>query len=256
MKRILQSSLALGIFLAFTGAAAFAGGARVFDDGASGPAAAVSNPSNTSVAAIGGSAALAATVLADSHTRNGNPIVPYDPAVDANGNPIVDPVVYNSFCTPPNAVIDPANHPVTYSKWVKADGAATMRCEGRVTRVRVDVTGLIPHGVYTAWVIVFGPGPALPDGSNLLGIGALGRPDGSQNHFVVSDNGEGHLDVIMPAGVLSELPYPVGPCLLTDPNLGEVHIGLAYHMDGQTHGGSPGNPCSFALPLAFSFITR
>ena len=251
MKTILQHSLALAVFLAFS-TIAFGGGTLASDDSpvAAVVGKAVSNPSFPNIPG----AALAA-VTPSVPARHGTAIVPYDPAVDANGNPIVDPRVYNSFCTPPNAIMADGQ-PVTYSRWVKADGSATMKCEGPGTRVNVKLTGLIPDGVYTGWVIVFGPGPALPDGSNLLGIGALGRPDGSQNHFRASHDGEGRLDVIMPAGVLSEMHYPVGPCLLTDPHLGEVHIGLAYHMDGQTHGGSPGNPCSFALPLAFSFVTR
>ena len=129
-----------------------------------------------------------------------------------------------------------------------------MKCQGNGTRVTVRYTGLIPNGVYSAWAVVFGPGPALPDGSNLLGAGALGRPDGSQNHFRASSTGEGGLDVIMPAGVLSFIPYTIGSCLLNDPPIGEVQIHTAYHIDGQTHGGVPGDDCSVAIPLAFSFI--
>lgn len=256
MTRILKRSLALGVLLALTGVT-FAGSARTSNEGTSPSAQIVGKFISNLATANAGRPGIATPVVLGAPARNGSPIVPYDPPVDQNGNPLVDPVVYNSFCPAgPNAVTDPDGQPVTYSKWVKATGSATMKCQGNGTRVTVRLTGLLPHGVYSTWVIVFGPGPALPDGSNLLGVGALGRPDGSQNHFVASENGEGQLDVIMPAGVLSEIPYPVGPCLLTDPNLGEVHVGLAYHIDGQTHGGSPGDPCSFALPLAFSFVTH
>src|SRR3989442_660232 len=117
-------------------------------------------------------------------------IVPVDPAVDANGNPIVDPVVYNGFCPAgPNPVLRPDGQPVTLSQWLKTTGTASMQCQGNNgTRVSVNFSNLIPNGVYSVWVLVFGPGSA--NDTNLLGVGALGRPDGSQNHFVASANGQ------------------------------------------------------------------
>lgn len=181
-------------------------------------------------------------------------IVPFDPPVDANGNPIVDPSVYNGFCPAgPNLLVRPDGQPVTLSQWLKATGTGSLQCVGNGTYVSVRYSGLIPNGVYSVWVVVFGPGPA--NENNLLGAGALGRPDGTQNHFVASNTGEGRLNVLMPPGILSFIPYNIGPCLLNDPPIGEVQLHLAYHNDGQTHGGTPGPDCDFAIPLAITFVT-
>ena len=183
-------------------------------------------------------------------------IVPFDPPVDANGNPLVDPAVYNGFCPEgPSPIVGPNGQPVTLSKWLQANGTASLKCQGNGTRVTVNLSGLIPNGVYSIWVVVFGPGPADPNGANLLGAGALGRADGTQNHFVASPNGTGQLNVIQPAGVLSFIPYNIGSCLLSDSRIGEVQLHVGYHIDGQTHGGVPGPDCDLAIPLAFSFVT-
>ena len=237
MKIILKRSFALGILLAFTGFAVAAQPAGSSNDEAIGVA--VNKPVSN---------LLHTNRLADDPARSGTVIVPFDPPVDQNGNPLVDPVVYNGFCPAgPNPILDPNGDPVTLSKWLRIDGTARMKCQGNGTRVTLKYTGLIPNGVYSTWVVVF-------DGSNLLGAGALGRPDGTQNHFRASSSGEGQLDVIMPPGVLSFIPYTIGSCLLNNPPISEVQIHTAYHIDGQTHGGVPGDDCSFAIPLAFSFI--
>ena len=138
-----------------------------------------------------------------------------------------------------------------------------MKCNNQGTHVGLHVKGLIPHGVYSVWVVAFGPGPAAPDGSNLLGIGALGSGDGSNNHFRASANGDGQLSVIHTATTLAGVPaegvppFAFGPCLLDDPRVGEVLLVLLYHMNGQTYGSvpaaTPADLCTSAAPLAFSF---
>lgn len=209
-------------------------------------------------------AALDGVALATGPSKQLGTIQPFDPPVDQNGHPItsLDAPVYNSFCAPkPNAVTLPTGGPVLLGQWENVRGTVTMECVDGGTKVNVHVTGLIPGGVYSAWVILFGPGPAKPDGSNFIADGALGMPDGSQNHFVASPGGEGSLSVLHPPGPLSNQGggYTVSSCLLTEPNVGEVILGLAYHIDGHTHGGHPGasadDGCSFALPIAFTDYT-
>jgi hypothetical protein len=198
--------------------------------------------------------ALSSVAFANPPVPTSGLIVPVDPAVDQNGNPIVDLVVYNSFCNPINPIVAPDGHQVTYCEWTKATGTATMQCEGnRGTRVTINASGLLPNGVYSAWVVLFGPGPAAPDGSNLLGVGPVGRPDGSQNVFHASAGGTAQLSVVTPASALGCLAYSVSTCLLSTAGVGEVQIHIAYHLDGQTHGSCPGGDCDFAVPLGFSF---
>jgi hypothetical protein len=192
--------------------------------------------------------------------QSGTPLRPYDPPVDQNGNSLLDPVVYNLFCpAAPNPLIAPDNHQITLGEWIQANGNVSLQCTRKGTVITAAFTGLIPNAVYSVWIVVWGPGPANPDGSNLIGVGPVGAIDGSQNHFVSSSTGTGGVSALTPAETLSEIPYPIGACLLSnsDPNIGEVDIAVGYHLDGQTHGGvSSPDPCAFALQLGFPFFPR
>ncbi len=84
--------------------------------------------------------------------------------------------------------------------------------------------------------------------ANQIGEGALGAPDGSQNAFTASAAGTASLSVIMPAGSLSEFGT-VGNCFSSEY---EVQLGVAYHLDMQTHGATPGDYSTFVIPFIFS----
>lgn len=185
---------------------------------------------------------------------------PFDPPVDQNGNSLLDPVVYNLFCpAAPNPLIAPDNHQIKLGEWIQANGDVALQCTKKGTVITAEFTGLIPNAVYSCWIVVWGPGPAKPDGSNLIGVGPVGAIDGSQNHFVSSSTGTGVVSALTRAETLPEIPYPIGSCLLskTDPNIGEIDIAVGYHLDGQTHGSvSSPDPCAFALQLGFPFFPR
>lgn len=132
----------------------------------------------------------------------------------------------------------PDGHQITLGEWSAVQMTASAKCVTQGTHVSIHATGLIPKGVYTIWVLVFN-GPFDPTFSTLVGIGALGASDGSQNAFQASASGKGQLNVIMPAGILSARPYPVTGCLLDEV---EVHLVGAYHFDGNTYGPTPGYP--------------
>jgi hypothetical protein len=187
-------------------------------------------------------------------------IRPYDPPVNRNGHSLLSPVVYNSFCPAgPNPIIAPDGRRVTLGEWIQANGNVSLRCSKKGTEVAAEFSGLLPNAVYSVWILVWGPGPAKPDGSNLIGVGPVGAIDGSQNHFVSSDTGTGGVSALTPAEILPEIPYPISACLLSDadPNIGEVDIAVGYHLDGQTHGSySSPDPCAFALQLGFAFSPR
>jgi hypothetical protein len=185
---------------------------------------------------------------------------PYDPPVDQSGNSLLDSVVYNLFCpAAPNPLIAPDTHQIKLGEWIQANGNVSLQCTKKGTVITAEFTGLIPNAVYSCWIVVWGPGPAKPDGSNLIGVGPVGAIDGSQNHFVSSSTGTGVVSALTPAETLPEIPYPIGSCLLskTDPNIGEIDIAVGYHLDGQTHGSvSSPDPCAFALQLGFPFFPR
>lgn len=140
-------------------------------------------------------------------------------------------------------------HQITLGEYDKASAWASIKCVNKGTHVVIQMKGLIPYGVYTFWTLTF-KSPGF-DGTfnNLIGNGALGAPDGSQNAFVAASDGTASLSVIMPAENLS-LFGSVPNCL---GDVFETHIVAAYHSDFQTHGGSPGDPTTWVVQFAFPF---
>ena len=186
--------------------------------------------------------------------------IPYeDPAYDshgnlANGNPPLpgDTMIYEDnvgLCNHRYPITAPGGRQLTLAEWQSARGEAHAQCVPGGTLVRVKLRGLVPHGVYTIWVAPFvAPGLTL-DFAGIVGLGALGNPDGSENHFVASADGAGELSVLHPAGALSVFGA-VSDCLLEDY---EVVLFPGLHLDGQTHGGSPGDECQLSFAGSFSF---
>jgi hypothetical protein len=146
----------------------------------------------------------------------------------------------------------PDGHQLTLGEWTKVQPRATAKCDADGTHVNIHVSGLIPKGVYTVWTLVFngpfgagGPPPQKPvPFGNLVGVGALGANDGSQNSFQASASGEGEINVVMPPGVFSSggppflnSHYNLEGCLLDEV---EFHFVGVYHFDGKTYGPEPG----------------
>jgi hypothetical protein len=186
---------------------------------------------------------------ADAPVR-GTLIKPFLPNVDLKGNPanLPDTAMGSFFCIGLNEpilpILTPAGQPVTLAEYMQATGTASAKCDHKGTHVVIHLAGLIPHGVYSAWFLRF---------DNLGGLtaeGSLGAPDGSQNAFSVSSDGTAELSVFQPAGQLAMFGSVSG-CAL---DIGFV-VAIAYHLDNQTHGGTPsaGNDCLIGIPIAFSF---
>lgn len=146
-------------------------------------------------------------------------------------------------------VLAPDGHQVTLGEFQRVSGYANIKCVNKGTHVVVHLMGLIPKGVYTIWVVTFKAPGFDPTFANQIGEGSLGAPDGSQNAFTASQAGTASLSVIMPAGSLSRFGS-VGTCLSSEY---EVHFAAAYHLDGLTHGGSPGAENTFVIQFAFPF---
>jgi len=113
------------------------------------------------------------------------------------------------------------------------DGYASVQCVERGTHVRLQLTHLIPRGVYTIWNVVFKAPGFEPTFANLIGLGAIGSPAGTKNAFRASASGEGTVSAITEAGPLSALGS-IGACAPVDQF--EWHVVGAYHIDGETHG--------------------
>jgi hypothetical protein len=188
--------------------------------------------------------------------RQSSPFTIEAELADAQGNPPASPdtPLYNKGgplgpCSPNAPILAPDGHQVTLGEWRQVDGMASVKCLGTETHVVIHFTGLIPKGLYTVDVVTF-KAPGF-DGTlaNLIGVGALGPNDGSENSVVASESGEANLSVMHPDGPLS-LVGKVGGCLLDQVAFQLVGI---YHLDGMSHGPVPGAPCDFVDAFAWTF---
>lgn len=132
-----------------------------------------------------------------------------------------------------NPILAPDGHQITLAEFNNVDGYASVQCVERGTHVRLQLTHLIPRGVYTIWNVVFKVPGFEPTFANLIGLGAIGSPAGTQNAFRASASGEGTVSAITEAGPLSALGS-IGACAPVDQF--EWHVVGAYHIDGETHG--------------------
>jgi hypothetical protein len=141
-----------------------------------------------------------------------------------------------------NPVLAPDGHQLTLGEFVTAKGTASVKCINKGTHSVLHFSGLLPNGVYTAWLVFVDPSGVL------LGAGALGTTNPIENFFTASPSGEGQLSVTTPEQNLS-IVGQVGACWLDVP--AEVH--LAYHSDNQTHGPEPGPTETWVVNARFLF---
>ncbi len=152
-------------------------------------------------------------------------------------------------------VFAPDGHQLTLGELSQVRGRATVRCNDRGTRVTLRLSGLIPGGVYSIWLLTFGEPGFTPDFAHLIAEGSLGLPDGSLNTFVACARGRAFLSVHQPPGTVSEFGE-VTDCLLDE---FEFLLAGAYHPNGLTYGPTPGPPdapnmfCYFVEHFGFVF---
>lgn len=61
-----------------------------------------------------------------------------------------------------------AGGPITLGDWLKAGGTATIRCKGHSANLDLEMTGLVPRGLYDVWGVMLtaqGPAPICLGGS-------------------------------------------------------------------------------------------
>lgn len=179
---------------------------------------------------------------------------PIDPAATDPGTPLYDARAYlaDGELVP---VTVPGGGAVTWGDWSAVEGSISVECRDEGTYVNLQLTNLIPNGVYTIWNITWNEDPpavldplGMPD--QLIGIGPAGPSDGSQGAFTTSATGEGSITVTTPPGALGTLGE-IGACALTDEY--EWHVVGLYHYDGQTHGSQLGPIGTMAEQFGFVF---
>lgn len=152
-----------------------------------------------------------------------------------------------------NPLLAPDGHQITWGEFSAVKGEAIAECTDQGTKVTLNLTGLIPNGVYTIWNLSFeAPGSDLTDEMlGVDGLGAAGKGDGSDNAFTASAAGTGSITFTSPGGDLS-LFGSIGACSLVD-NF-EWHVAGAYHADGLTYGPIIGPDGTYAEQFGFAFV--
>src|SRR5712691_6214185 len=136
-----------------------------------------------------------------------------------------------------NPVIARDGRQITLAEFTSVEGNVSVQCGRAGTSVTIQLRHLIPNGVYTIWNVVFKAPGFDPTFANLIGLGALGSPIGTQNVFRASASGEGSISATTGAGPLST-SGSIGACAPSDEF--EWHVVGAYHLDGESHGPSLG----------------
>lgn len=136
---------------------------------------------------------------------------------------------------------------LTLKDYMQANGSIYVKCTiQQGTRTAMHLNGLVPGGVYTVWLAKPDPG----DMSKTLGVGALGKGDGSENHFTADQSGEADIAAFTPGGALSTFGT-ISDCWLTGEPI--VQVAGVYHIDGKTHGPVIGPDGTYAAQFAFVF---
>jgi hypothetical protein len=179
-----------------------------------------------------------------------NSVPVYVKVVDAHGQPPVGDATLLFDVAGHTPVTAPDGHQITLGEFNMASGWADVKCINTGTHVVVHLSGLIPNGVYTIWTMVM-QSPGFDGGlANVIGIGPLGAQDGSENTFHASSAGTASLSATAPGGNLA-LGGSVGSCFSSD---FEVFLSTVFHIDSQTHGGTPGDEPTWVFQSGFSVI--
>jgi len=181
---------------------------------------------------------------------------------DDNGNVPTDlsTPIYRHTSTTHEAIIAPDQHHVT----LQVDGSAHITRAAGGTELELELSGLVPNGVYTVWTALFQDPPFnfdihLPNFPDNVGLGAVGAIDGSESIINADENGNAIYGATITPGPLSIRGEATAYVL--DGFSGFAVLG-AYHIDGQTYGPVQGphhvphffagfvpEPPSFALAL-------
>lgn len=202
--------------------------------------------------------------------------------VDADGNPInvtadpSTPIFRNYPDNPPitapvRMIGDPPmpasdGHQLTLGEWLAGSGTARLESKADGTEVDIQMTGLIPHGVYSAWGFWWTNdkpfNPELPVFGDRFGGGSIGNNLGTDNMITVDGDGNGSFTMVWPSGEPSSLggDIVIPDWALDRKSFNEFVIVGAYHYDEMTWGPVPGPNhagafiTTFAVPEPSSIV--
>lgn len=116
---------------------------------------------------------------------------------------------------------------MSVGQWLKHRGTGIYTAENGVGTLRLEFSGLVPNGVYTMWHAFIALPPTTPF-SGTLDL-PLGARDGSESVFVADANGKAVFE------------HTFSPPLEMSDVWTTAMLAIAYHSDGKTWGGVPGD---------------
>lgn len=181
---------------------------------------------------------------AAAQDKTGSVYVPLNPLVDVDGNLATDPstLLYSRIQDPREAIIAPDGHHITLEEWLDADGVGHITRTPQGTELSLELTGLVPGGVYTVWGFYFTDppfnfAPFMNTQTDSVASGAIGAPDGSESRLDADENGTATYVATIPPGPLSISGE--APAWVLDGYSSLAVVGV-YDIDGQTYGTVPG----------------
>ena len=115
---------------------------------------------------------------------------------------------------------------MTLGEWLKHAGTGSYTCQAGVGTLDLQLTGLVPNGVYTMWHAFMAIPPPVPF-TGTLDL-PLGARDGSESVFVADKKGR------------KNFKHTFQPCLQMSDTWTTSMLAINYHSDGKTYGGHPG----------------
>lgn len=154
---------------------------------------------------------------------------------------------------------------VTWGEFSGAEGAVIVKCTEQGTHSVTHLSGLIPKGVYSAWIDVFEVGSGTGDLDHRIGrfeyaeIDEKGKSKG--NVFRASDQGEGHIAGFVQPRVLDEggdNEVKISGCMLEDVEneLYDWRVLGIYHIDGTPGVDEDEDAGTFVEQVGFAFETE
>jgi hypothetical protein len=142
--------------------------------------------------------------------KSGAVYVPLNPLVDVDGNLATEPdtLLYSRIQYPREAIIAPDGHHVTLEEWLAVGGQGHITNTPQGTELSLELTGLVPGGVYTVWSFYFTDppfnfAPFINTQSASVASGAIGAADGSESRLDADENGTATYVATIPPGPLS-----------------------------------------------------
>ena len=152
-----------------------------------------------------------------------------------------------------NPVLDVDGNQLTWKDFKTVNGGINVQCKEGGFEVDMELSGLIPNGVYSFWNVTFKTGGMNTDMEmmNIRGLGCIGSVDGSENYFTASADGKGTITAFTQTPNQLSMMGDILSCPLSDEV--EFHVVGAYHMESKTWGSNLGPDGTAVEQFAFIF---